>query len=51
MEEYKKNFHVDIEEIVFGYKTLDVDLFLNNTSPYEFVIKQSCLSLATSIPT
>lgn len=44
MEEYKKNFHVDIEEIVFGYKTLDVDLFLNNNTS-KSALKESLVAL------
>lgn len=44
IDEYKKNFHVDIEEIVFGYKTLDVDLFLNNNTS-KSALKESLVAL------
>ena len=44
IDEYKNNFHVDIEEIVFGYKTLDVDLFLNNNTS-KSALKESLVAL------
>lgn len=44
IDEYKNNFHADIEEIVFGYKTLDVDLFLNNNTS-KSALKESLVAL------
>lgn len=44
IDEYKNNFHADLEEIVFGYKTLDVDLFLNNNTS-KSALKESLIAL------
>lgn len=44
IEEYKKNFKSNVEEIVMAYKTLDVDLFLE-TNTSKGALKEALIAL------